>query len=220
MALSQNTLGAIYKYLGQYQASEQHQQLALQLFQEVGDQRRVAGVLNNLGETARLRGDYAQAHEYYQRAVTLANQIGERDWLVEFYSNLGYAQIKLGKYHDAEQAYSRAISVAQATRSETNATLYIHLAEATLFQEKWTEAITAGQEALRLAQESQQFSVEGEAWCVLGRIAEKTAVPIPIGSTQHDAASCLAESKQAFLVNGDKDKAAEIAQQLAKTTEE
>ena len=218
MALSQNTLGAIYKYLGQYGASEEHQQLALQLFQEVGDQRRVAGVLNNLGETARLRGDYADAHGYYRQAVTMAQQIAERDWLVEFLSNLGHAQYKLGEYHDAEHSFSQAIRVVRETRPQLDATLYIHLAEVYLCQEEWTEAVTAGQEALRLAQEQHQLVVEGEAWRVLGRIAEKTAAPVAVGSSQHDAASCLAESKRLFLAGGHEDKAAEIMQHLADLT--
>jgi predicted ATPase len=220
MALSQNTLGAIYKYLGQYGASEEHQQLALQLFQEVGDQRRVAGVLNNLGETARLQRDYPKAHDYYQQAVTMANQIGERDWLVEFYSNLGYSQIKLGEFHDAEQAFLQAISVARETRPQEDAMLCIRLAEAYLFQEKWAAAIAAASEALSLARKSQQFAVEGEAWRVLGRVAEKTAAPVPVGSSQHDAASCLAESKRVFLAGGHKDKAAEVTQHLSNLTTE
>jgi DNA-binding SARP family transcriptional activator/predicted ATPase len=220
LARSQNTLGAIYKYLGQYQASEKHQQLALELFQEVSDQRRVAGVLNNLGETARLRGEYVQAREYFAQAVTLANQIGERDWLVEFYGNLGNAQIKLGKYRDAEQAFSQAISIAQAARPEMNVTLHVQLAEACLFQEKWAEAVTTGQEALRLAQESQQLIAEGEAWYVLGRIAEKTAAPISVDSTQYNAAACLAEGERVFLAGGNKEKAAEIAQHLSKLATE
>ncbi|UCG22855.1 MAG: AAA family ATPase [Chloroflexota bacterium] len=215
MALSQNTLGAIYKYLGQYEASEEHQQLALQLFQEVGDQRRVAGVLNNLGETARLQREYAKAHDYYQQAVTMANQIGERDWLVEFYGNLGYSQIKLGQFHDAEQAFLGAMSVARETRPQQDAMLCIRLAEAYLFQEKWADAIAAAIEALSLARKTEQFDVEGEAWQVMGRIAEKTAAPVPVGSGQHDAASCLAESKRLFLAGGHEDKAAEVTRHLS-----
>jgi DNA-binding SARP family transcriptional activator/predicted ATPase len=85
MARSHNTLGAIHKYLGQYQLSEQHQELALKLFQETGDTRRVAGMFNNLGETARLRQDYSKAYDFYRQAITIAEKIGERDWLVEFF---------------------------------------------------------------------------------------------------------------------------------------
>ena len=121
MAHSQNTLGAIYKYQGHYQLSEQHQQLALELFEQIGDTRRVAGMLNNLGETARLRQDYVQAYDYYQQAVAIAGQIGERDWLVEFLSNLGTAQIELGKTSAAELSLNEAIKVARAAKQEEKA---------------------------------------------------------------------------------------------------
>ncbi|UCG23184.1 MAG: hypothetical protein JSW55_13615, partial [Chloroflexota bacterium] len=91
----------------------------------------------------------------------------------------------------------------------------IRLAEAYLFQEKWADAIAAASEALNLARESQQFAVEGEAWRVLGRIAEKTVAPVPVGSSQHEAASCLAESKRLFLAGGQDDKAADVTQHLS-----
>lgn len=113
MAHSQNVLGAIYKYQGQYELSEQHQQIALALYEQLGDTRRVAGMMNNLGETARLRQDIARAHDCYQQAVAIGEQIGERDWLVEFLENLGWAQAHLGDRESAAQSLRRAITVAQ-----------------------------------------------------------------------------------------------------------
>jgi len=129
MAYCQNTLGAIYKYLGYYQLSDQHQYRALSLFEKTGDRRRVAGMINNLGETARLRHDYEQAYDYYQRAVAIAGEIGERDWLVEFLSNLGLSQSKLGKQNEAKNSFRQAIEVAQATNQEEKAAEIARLLE-------------------------------------------------------------------------------------------
>jgi tetratricopeptide (TPR) repeat protein len=113
-ARSQNTVGAIYKFMGQYGLSEQHQQLALELFQQLGDRRRVAGMFNNLGETARLRQDFVSARALYQQAIKIAKEIGEKDWLVEFLNNLGSAQRQLGQTRDAERSFSQAAEVAKA----------------------------------------------------------------------------------------------------------
>jgi DNA-binding SARP family transcriptional activator/tetratricopeptide (TPR) repeat protein len=141
MALNQNTLGAIYKYLGYYQLSAQHQQSALDLFRQLGDRRRVAGVLNNLGETARLQDDLLKACEHYKEAVEIAEQIGERDWLVEFLSNLGNTQLKLKKYPEATVAFSKAIALVNSTTSQVTGNLYRNLADALIAERRWTEAV-------------------------------------------------------------------------------
>ena len=201
LARSQNTLGAIYKYRGQYQLSEHHQQMALELFRELGDTRRVTGMLNNLGETARLRQDFLKAYDFYQQAVMNARQIGEKDWLVEFLGNLGLAQIKLEKYPDAERSLCQAIEAAQAANFQIDATLYLNLTEAYLAQGQWADAEDTGKTALRLAQESRRHTVVGEAWRILGKIAERMAVPILIGATSYDAAACRAQSRHVFAAS-------------------
>jgi DNA-binding SARP family transcriptional activator/predicted ATPase len=151
MALSQNTLGAIYKYLGHYQLSEQYQQSALNLFRQLGDRRRVAGVLNNLGETARLQDDLVKASELYKEAVEIAEQIGERDWLVEFLSNLGLSQINLKKYQEAVVVFSQAIALVNSAGARASGSLYLNLANALIAERRWTEAaacLTEGQQML------------------------------------------------------------------------
>ena len=213
-ARSQNTIGAIYKFLGRYDLSEQHQQSALELFQQLGDTRRVAGMFSNLGETARLRRDFAGAHPLYQQAVTIAREIGEKDWLVEFLNNLGFAQFQLGKLGAAERSFYEAIEVAKAASIPEDANVYKNLCMVHLAQAQLAKALVAGQNALDLSQKSQQHMITAEVWFLLGKISLARSSPISIASTDYDAKACLTESLRLFTIIDDREKATGVSQFL------
>lgn len=168
-------------------------------------------MFSNLGETARLRHDFEKAHALYQQAIIIATEIGERDWLVEFLSNFGIAQFQLGKLHEAENSFYAALAAANVANMPADANLYKNLCAVHLAQNQTSRALVAGQKALDLSQQSQQSTVSGEVWFLLGKVCIAIDSPILIGETVHDAKACLEESLQLFTSLGATDKADEVA---------
>jgi tetratricopeptide (TPR) repeat protein len=198
LARSHNLLGVTYKMLGEYALSLQHQEQALALFRQVGDERRVAGMLSNLGETARQRGDFAAAIGLYYQALTAAETIGDRDWEMAFRSNLGAAQVGLGVYDAAEVELRQAIHMAERGGEPALSETYSFLAEACLGLGKVDEALAAAERALALGQAAGHQLFTGIAWRVLGQVAVRTGEPVAAGDKAHGATACFAESLRIF----------------------
>lgn len=202
VARSQNLLGIAYKMLGRYEQAVRYQEMALASFRELGDRRRVGGMLNNLGETARLRGDYRTAVALYQEALAIAHEIGDQDWEMAFLSNLGGARVGLGEFRAAEADLRQVINMAQTTGWLALSETYCFLAEACLGQGKTDQALTAAHRALALGQEMGQQMFLGAIWRVLGRLAAGSSAPIVIGDDAYDAAACFAQSLRIFAHMG------------------
>ncbi len=83
---------------------------AVQLYQELKDEDRLAQAQNNRAKAALLAGDYAQAIELWQR---LADR-GETGTLL---SNLGLALFESGRLPQAEHVLRRAIAYWESARS-------------------------------------------------------------------------------------------------------
>jgi CHAT domain-containing protein len=83
---------------------------AVQVYQELKDEDRLAGAQNNRAKAALLAGDYAQAIELWQR---LADR-GESGTLL---SNLGLALFETGRLPQAERVLRRAIAYWESVRS-------------------------------------------------------------------------------------------------------
>lgn len=86
---------------------------AVQLYQELKDEDRLAEAQNNQAKAALLAGDYAQAIELWQR---LADR-GETGTLL---SNLGLALFESGRLPQAEHALRRAIAYWESARSDSD----------------------------------------------------------------------------------------------------
>lgn len=191
-------LGAVYDLRGQFADSIDCEQEALETYRVLGDRRGTAAMLNNQGVGAFIRGEYAAAVEHYRQALTLASEIGARDRESIFLSNLGGAKVRLGQFGEAEADLRQAIELAGGGLTHYLPLTYCFLAEACLGQEKLGEAAQLAQQALRLAQESQQPEVIGAAWRALGDCASRGAAENSLPGPRE----CYAESLRIFTEIG------------------
>ena len=70
--------------------------LALPIFEELGDLKRQATVLNNLGIEAYYDGDWANALEVYERSRALFERIGDVASVAMARNNIGEILVRPG----------------------------------------------------------------------------------------------------------------------------
>jgi tetratricopeptide (TPR) repeat protein len=79
--------------------------LALPIFEELGDLKRQATVLNNLGIEAYYEGDWAKALDVYERSRALFERIGDVTSVAMAMNNIGEILSDQGKLAEAEELF-------------------------------------------------------------------------------------------------------------------
>jgi tetratricopeptide (TPR) repeat protein len=79
--------------------------LALPIFEELGDLKRQATVLNNLGIEAYYEGDWAKALEVYERSRALFERIGDVTSVAMAQNNIGEILSDQGRLAEAEELF-------------------------------------------------------------------------------------------------------------------
>jgi tetratricopeptide (TPR) repeat protein len=175
-----NLLGMVHVSLGDYQRSENYLQEAYVMYRGLRDRDYQGRVLNNLGENARRRGDYEKANRYFNEALAVAREIGNLDAEITFMNNLGGAQVGAGEYAEGERNLREVLQMVEVSGWSHTTETYIYLAEACLWQDKFDDALAAGEKAIALGQEREQLEYVGRAWRALGVIARETRNPVTI----------------------------------------
>ncbi|MEM9274652.1 MAG: tetratricopeptide repeat protein [Cyanobacteria bacterium P01_F01_bin.143] len=70
--------------ISQYREALQSWQLALEIYQEIGDRNGEATVIGNLGLAYGNLGQYDQAIEYSQQSLVIFQEIGDRNGEAQF----------------------------------------------------------------------------------------------------------------------------------------
>lgn len=90
---------------------------SLARFQELGDRRRVAGVLNSMGEVAREARDYPRAIHAYERSVEIMRELSDKHGVADFETNLAYALYYSGDYERAKVLLTESLRIFQEVGS-------------------------------------------------------------------------------------------------------
>jgi CHAT domain-containing protein/Tfp pilus assembly protein PilF len=85
--------------------------LALQIAEQLGDQRGVAITLRNIGIVYRSQGDYMQALEYYRKSLKLAEKVGDRSLIAPALNNIGVVHALQGDYAQALEYYQKSLKL-------------------------------------------------------------------------------------------------------------
>ena len=206
MATSFKLHGVAHLQLGHYPEADRYFEQGLALCLEFGDRRNAGAMWSNLGESARLRGDYQAAAELYKKALAIARQIGHRESEIIYLNNLCGARLGLRQLEQAEADLRQVITLSGTPKSCTLSETYSFLTEACLGQGKLAEALEAAQQALALAQQSENHLDLGGAWRALGRVAARMKNPdadAQAGSAASSApiaepGACFSESLRVF----------------------
>ena len=91
---------------------------ALEIYEELGDLRNQALVLNNEGLLAHDRSHWVESRELYERALGIAVQIGDRSMGALLQYNLTEILIDQGRYDEAEPLIMEVLRVWRAAGAE------------------------------------------------------------------------------------------------------
>jgi tetratricopeptide (TPR) repeat protein len=83
------------------------------LYRKLGDDRKLAVVLNNLGYRLFIQGEHEQGRRLSEEALSIARLLGDRTGMQLPLINLGLAALLEGRYEDAFACYSEAFRLAQ-----------------------------------------------------------------------------------------------------------
>jgi tetratricopeptide (TPR) repeat protein/class 3 adenylate cyclase len=89
--------------------------LALPIFEELGDLKRQATVLNNLGIEAYYEGDWAKALDVYERSRALFERIGDVTSVAMAQNNIGEILSDQGRLAEAEELFKTVQRTIDAT---------------------------------------------------------------------------------------------------------
>ena len=133
---------------------------AERLAEALGDQRRLGRALLYLTTAFWDMGDQERALETGQRVFSLANALGDFSLQIMVHNSLGRVHNTMGNYHEARAFLGRNVSLLQGELSReyfgltslASVTSSAHLSEALEELGAFTEGITSGEEAIRIAE--------------------------------------------------------------------
>ena len=114
MGLDRLGLGSIYHAQSDMTAAYPHLMQAANLFEEVGDQRSLAGALGDIASIYSLTGQFEQAQAYYHRALDEAVSLGAKDLELSIRYNLATMHFQIGEVPRARSEYERIVDIARA----------------------------------------------------------------------------------------------------------
>ena len=109
-----NNLGSVYDALGDKAEALRYYNLALPLYQQVGDKGGEATTLNNLGSVYSALGDKAEALRYYNLALPLRQQVGDRWGESITRYNLAMVYVALGRLAKAVAELEQVVALDEA----------------------------------------------------------------------------------------------------------
>jgi class 3 adenylate cyclase/tetratricopeptide (TPR) repeat protein len=111
-----------------------HMGRALELYEILGDQLKVAATLGNLGGVSFFQSEWVQAGDYYARAAVAATKAGDLATAALANGNLGEVLVNQGRLQEAEALLGPAVRTLESFENLTFAgSVGLHLARARAF---------------------------------------------------------------------------------------
>jgi len=105
--------GQLGFYLGRYAEAQRLLEQSLEIAREIGDNRRIAAVLQPLGMVCLGRGDVAAARRHLTEALAMARELGNKRELAAALIALGQLHRMEGELDAAEPIYDDALTIAR-----------------------------------------------------------------------------------------------------------
>jgi tetratricopeptide (TPR) repeat protein len=121
-------LGDIYKalavthtFMAHFDVGLEYNFRALAVWQEQGDDREIAAVLNNIGLLHYKIGNFDKAIEYYLRAIVIAERLKLVSFSETVYSNLGLANVSKRNFTEARRWFDKLLKSCSPNCDQKNA---------------------------------------------------------------------------------------------------
>ena len=106
--------GTLAHNVGDYAAARRYYEEAVGMARALGDERAVAGALNNLGWAAWRQGDYAAARTLSLESLALHRAAADGSGAAHALTNLGWVDHHEGSYATAEARHREALAIREA----------------------------------------------------------------------------------------------------------
>ncbi|MEM8534963.1 MAG: tetratricopeptide repeat protein [Chloroflexota bacterium] len=105
-----HVLGRLLAHLNEFQRAQTHLETSLQLWRDLGDQGKVALLLNSLGLTINRQGNFDQAAVYFAESYKLYQTVGDTLGAARAQSNLGVIAAEIGDCARARSLYQDSLA--------------------------------------------------------------------------------------------------------------
>ena len=119
LAQAYKTLDVAFKENGQLEKAI-YSPKALEIYQELGDLRNQAIILNNIGAQAQDRSEWDEARELYERSLMLFERMGDRTTAGLAKFNIGQILSDQGRYEEAEPLLREVLRVWRAAGADAD----------------------------------------------------------------------------------------------------
>ncbi|ATE52706.1 tetratricopeptide repeat protein [Actinosynnema pretiosum] len=186
-------LGAVHRWLGDYDRALAHNEDAAALAGQLGDRRLEHAALNNIGIIHERTGRHAEALAHYERVLRYAEETDDRFARGTVHHNLGSLYQRMADYPHALEHYREALAVA-GSADDHNLRGFTHndLGRLHVRLGQQARAREHLEQALALAVEHNDRSLQTEVLNALGELHHALGdVPCALG--HHRDALVLAE---------------------------
>jgi CHAT domain-containing protein/predicted negative regulator of RcsB-dependent stress response len=222
-AATLNSIGEVYRSLGETQKALEKFNEALPIRRAVGDRRGEAATLHNIGRVYRLVGEMEKALEKYNEALPLRRAVGDRSGEAETLNSIGVGYQFLGEMQKALEKYNEALPILRAVGDRSGEAailnnigeLYRSLGDMQKALEKYNEALPILQavgnregEAVTLNNIGLLYRSLGETQKAMEKYNEALPIRRAVGDREGEAAT-LSNIGASYLSLGETQKAIE-----------
>src|SRR6266508_3266931 len=223
-AAALNSIGDIYRSLGEMQKALEKLNEALPISQAVSDRKMEGETLNNIGLVYRSLGETQKALEKYNEALPIRRAVGDRKGEAQTLYNIGALYYRLGDMQKALEKYNEALAIKRAIGDRRGEDTILHnigdvyraLGEPQKAMEKFNEALLLSRELGDRSGEAITLTNIGGVYRELGdmqKALEKYNEALPIRqaiSDRRGEAVTLGNIGTVYRSLGDMQKALEI----------
>jgi CHAT domain-containing protein len=161
--------GLQYSRSSQFQEAIPYLQKASNIYQEIGDNLKLANSLNELGIAYFSRGQYKKAIEYHEQSLAISRDIKNRELEAKSLNGLGNAYSFLRQLQKAIEYHEQSLTIAREIKNrELEAKSFNGLGNAYLYLKQEQKAIELYQKTLALAKEIGDKQLEAKSLNNLG----------------------------------------------------
>ncbi len=172
------TIGSVYYRQEQWQQSAGYYDKAYNLYNRIGNRQMCAIVLNNNGNVYKQLGDYERSFASFLNAISIGDSLKDFNNLSMYHENLSDAYLQANNIQLAEK-YAM-ISLGFAVKQKNNiqmANAYECMGSVYLKQQKFSQAIEAGQKAFDLSKNENDINIQFESSDLLAEAFSKSGNP-------------------------------------------
>jgi len=194
IADSRRTLAIAGLSMGLHAESYEHAIAASKYYNEVGDMRNEAMVLNTLGAIYDYLNDYENRLQANLRSLELRKRSGDNEGLLRSMNNTGDTYTRIGEYEKALALFDECLVLLDESRQNMRAIVMSNIGEVYMLQGRDDEALEQLRKSLAIAKEVKYVGIILADLIMLSQLANKAGRPQEAITLLEDALNYIDEN--------------------------